>query len=178
MLPTLLKGGEGGPPKPPVQAFLLFCNEKRADAIKELATGAAGADSAKTESAPKEKEGDEEMEDPEEPEEPEDEEDEDEEGGKKKGKGGKGGKGGGMAANAAIIKKLGAMWATASAEEKPKFEERVAKEKEARVAEICMLKQPTAFTLACSVSSCALLTVNGMMRCATLSDRMRLSLTV
>ena len=128
--PTLLKGGEGGPPKAPVQAFLLFCNEKRAEAIKELATGAR-ADSTK-DSAPKEKEGDEEMEDPEEPEEPEepeDEDDEDEEGGKKKGTGGKGGKGGGMAANAAIIKKLGVMWATASAEEKAKFEERVAKEK-------------------------------------------------
>ena len=57
-------------------------------------------------------------------EEPEDDEDEDEEGSKKKSKGG------GMAANAAIVKKLGAMWAAASADEKATFEAQVAKQKE------------------------------------------------
>ena len=56
-------------------------------------------------------------------EEPEDDEDEDE-GSKKKSKGG------GMAANAAIVKKLGAMWAAASADEKATFEAQVAKQKE------------------------------------------------
>lgn len=102
-LPAVL-GGEGGPPKPPVQAFMLFCSEKRGDAMKELATSDG--------------KGDEEIE------EPEDDEDEDEEGSKKKSKGG------GMAANAAIVKKLGAMWAAASADEKATFEAQVAKQKE------------------------------------------------
>ena len=94
-----------------------------------------------TESAKKgEDEEDEAPEEPEEPEddvdEDEDEDEDDEDGGKKskKGKKGKkakkGGSKGGMAAMAAIVKKLGAMWASAQAEEKATFEAEAAKQKE------------------------------------------------
>ncbi|CAK9056563.1 Poly [ADP-ribose] polymerase 1 (PARP-1) (ADP-ribosyltransferase diphtheria toxin-like 1) (ARTD1) (DNA ADP-ribosyltransferase PARP1) (NAD(+) ADP-ribosyltransferase 1) (ADPRT 1) (Poly[ADP-ribose] synthase 1) (Protein poly-ADP-ribosyltransferase PARP1) [Durusdinium trenchii] len=132
-LVSCVKGGEGGRPKAPVSAFMLFCSAKREKVAEEVAQS--------TESAKKgEDEEDEAPEEPEEPEddvdEDEDEDEDDEDGGKKskKGKKGKkakkGGSKGGMAAMAAIVKKLGAMWASAQAEEKATFEAEAAKQKE------------------------------------------------